>query len=132
MSWDEDAAYENETETVDRVQIKHESQRTLASWIPGNQEPGIGDPTPAVTSQGSRVETNKKGSPRPGLGLLAAQSVKSRESLGTGLGLPNLKEQAPPLPCPQAPLSLPSPHPALIPVSPSEGLSLLRLPSGPF
>lgn len=49
--------------TVARVQIKHESQRALSSWIAGNQEPGIGDPTPAVTSQGSGVETNKKGSP---------------------------------------------------------------------
>lgn len=41
------------------------------------------------------METNKKGVPRPGLGLLAAQSVKGRESLGTELGLPDLKEQAP-------------------------------------
>lgn len=77
------------------MQIKHESQRALGSCIPGNQEPGIGDPTPAVTSQGSGVETNKKGVLRPGLGLLAAQSVKSKESLGTGLEVPALKEQAP-------------------------------------
>lgn len=106
VSWDGDAAQENRTEAVDRVQIKPKSQRAPASCIPSNQEPGIGDPTPAVTSQGSGVETNKKGVPHPGLGLLAAQRVESRERLSPELGLPDLKEQAPQ--APSKPLPLPA------------------------
>lgn len=104
VSLDEDAAFENQAEMIERVQIKHESQRAPASCIPGNQEPRTGDPTPVVTSQGNGVETNKKGVPHPGPGLLAVRvSRAGRESLGTGLGLPGLQEQA----LPPAPLSCP-------------------------
>lgn len=60
-------------EAVDRVQIKHKSQRALASCIPGNLEPGIGDPTPAVTSQGSGAQKTNKKVVRPGSGRLAAR-----------------------------------------------------------
>ena len=63
VSWDGDAAQENRTEAVDRVQIKPKSQRAPASCIPSNQEPGIGDPTPAVTSQGSGGDQQKGGPP---------------------------------------------------------------------
>lgn len=85
VSWDEDAAYENKngTETVNRVRIKHESQRALASWIPGNQEPGIGDPTPAVTSQGSGVETTKRGPP-PWLWTLGSPECQEQRAWALG------------------------------------------------
>lgn len=58
------------------------------------------------------METNKKGVPHPGLGLLAAHRVESREKLSPELGLPDLKEQAP-----QAP-SKPPPLPASIRMTP--------------
>lgn len=66
-------------ETVDRVQIKHKSQRALASCIPGNLEPGIGDPTPAVTSQGSGAKKTNKKVVRPGPRRVAAARVSRGE-----------------------------------------------------
>lgn len=95
--------------------MKHKSQRALASCISGNLEPGIGDPTPAVTSQGSGVKMNKKVVHRPGPGLLASRVSRGETRhwttvawlIGTGS-------------FPQAPLS--SPLQFLISVSQSWGL----------
>lgn len=53
--------------------MKRQSQRALARCISGNLEPRIGDPTPAVTSQGSGVETDKKVVRRPGPAPLASR-----------------------------------------------------------
>lgn len=117
-----EACKENRTEAVDRVQIKPKSQRAPASCIPSNQEPGIGAPTPAVTSQG--VGWRPTRGPHPGLSFLGSPEG-GEQRLSPELGLPDLKEQAPQAPSAGSPSSL---HPDDTVLRPPSGLSLGVIP----